>query len=122
MPDIGIAIVDITKTNRHELLYANENYYLNRKYKPKELEKLCKNNVAELLDMESQIHMNIMLEETLKYRKEKIDFDIKVNCKDGECKCLLCKGKLKYEPERIIMNVVETDITDVCNYHKTGIL
>jgi hypothetical protein len=63
-----------------------------------------------------------MVEEALKYKKSTINFDIKVKCKDGDCKCLLCKGKFIYNPERVTMNIVETDITGVSESLAAGIL
>lgn len=122
MSNIGIAVVEITKANVHRLLYANKNYYMTRKYKPEELQETYENNVAELMDTESKIRMNILVEEALRYKKNSINFDIKVNCKDGECKCLLCKGKFIYKPERVTMNIVETDITGVSESLAAGIL
>lgn len=122
MSNIGIAVVEITKANVHRLLYANKNFYLTRNYKPEELQEICENNVAELLDMESKISLNIIVEEALKYKKRTINFDIKVNCKGGKCKCLLCKGKFIYKPERITMNIIEVDVTGVSENLAAGIL
>ncbi|QAT41988.1 PAS domain-containing protein [Aminipila luticellarii] len=122
MSNIGIAVVDITASNVHKLLYANQNYYVTRKYQPEELKAAYQNNVWELLDAESRIQMNILIEEALKYQKNTLNFDIKVRCKDGGYKCLLCKGKLICNPERVTMNIVETDITDVSQNLAAGIL
>ncbi|MBE6033293.1 hypothetical protein [Aminipila sp.] len=122
MSTLGIAVVEITKANVHKLLYANKNYYLNRKYQPEELQQVYENNVVELMDMESKIRMNILMEEALKYKRSTLNFDIKVRCKDGESRCLLCKGKLIYKPERVTMNIVETDITSVSENLASGIL
>ncbi|QHI71981.1 PAS domain-containing protein [Aminipila terrae] len=122
MSNIGVAVVEIADANVHKLLYANKNYYMTRKYQPEEIQETYENNVVELLDSESRIRMNILIEEALRYKKNTLNFDIKVRCKDGCYRCLLCKGKLIYKPERVTMNIVETDITSVSDNLSAGIL